>query len=160
MNSREKRWDPLLTFRWGDEHYALPLALVHEVVRPGRMTPVPGAPHALLGAMALHGEVLAVADVRALLGPAIVSREQENSSERAIGSHRVIVAGEPGKDEAIGLLVDAVGEIWDGPMAWAGGEETDGYVAGQVTAPDGATVAVLDLPRLLAALDQQTASTR
>lgn len=155
MSPRENRWGPLLTFRWGDEHYALPLALVREVVRPGRMTPVPGAPRALLGAMVLHGEVLAVADVRALLGLTIVSNGQEKSSERAIGSHRVIVAGEPGRDEAVGLLVDAVGEIWDGPMAWAGEEEADGYVAGQVTAPDGATVAVLDLSRLLAALGQQ-----
>lgn len=156
MDPRDNQGGPLLTFRWGDEHYALPLGLVREVVRLGRMTPVPGAPRALLGAMVLHGEVLAVADVRVLPGLATVGNEPQRSSEPAAGSCRVIVAGEPGKDEAIGLLVDAVGEIWDGPVASAGGE-VDGYIAGQITAPDGTTVAVLDLSRLLAVLGQQVA---
>src|SRR5258706_15693017 len=58
----------VLTFFWGEELYALPLGEIREVAKMGPLTPVPGLPAILLGAVNLRGEVLAVADVRTLFG--------------------------------------------------------------------------------------------
>jgi chemotaxis signal transduction protein len=49
---------------------ALPAELVQSVVRPGPVTPVPGAAGWLLGVTAVRGRVLAVGDLAALAGAA------------------------------------------------------------------------------------------
>ena len=51
-----------------DGRYAVPVASVREVIRTGRLTPVPGAPPAVLGITNLRGEILPVLDTGALLG--------------------------------------------------------------------------------------------
>jgi purine-binding chemotaxis protein CheW len=52
----------------GDEHYALDLQHVLEVLKLGELTPVPGSAPALLGLHNLRGEILASVDLCAVLG--------------------------------------------------------------------------------------------
>ncbi|HWT21988.1 MAG TPA: chemotaxis protein CheW, partial [Solirubrobacteraceae bacterium] len=52
----------------GADRYALELADVREVVRGPAITPLPGAPAAVLGALNLRGAVIPVLDTAALLG--------------------------------------------------------------------------------------------
>lgn len=52
----------------GGERYALPLRDVAEVARIGPLTPVPGAPHAVLGVHNLRGQVIPVVDLGSVLG--------------------------------------------------------------------------------------------
>lgn len=57
----------VLTFQLSGERYALPLTDVSEVSRPGSITPIPGLPPVVLGAVGLRGEVVPVLDLRRLL---------------------------------------------------------------------------------------------
>ena len=54
--------------RAGGEHYALPVEGVREIVRHDRITPVPGAPDAVLGVWSLRGDVIVALDLAAMLG--------------------------------------------------------------------------------------------
>lgn len=56
-----------LTCRLGDEHYALPMSVVREVLRWRAPTMIPGAPAAIVGVLHHRGAVLPVLDPRALL---------------------------------------------------------------------------------------------
>lgn len=58
----------VLTFFLAGERYAFPLETVQEVCRPAAITALPGLPASVLGAMGLRGEILAVLDLRRLLG--------------------------------------------------------------------------------------------
>jgi purine-binding chemotaxis protein CheW len=53
-----------LVFRLGERRYALPLAVVEQVVRAVDVTPLPKAPPIVLGAINVHGRVLPVLNVR------------------------------------------------------------------------------------------------
>ena len=59
---------PHVRIRVGDEQYALPVESVLEVAELEHLTPVPGGPAAVLGVCNLHGAVLPVVDVAALVG--------------------------------------------------------------------------------------------
>lgn len=50
----------LVVFRLGEQHYALPLAAVERIVRAVEVTPLPGAPAIVLGAIDVEGRVLPV----------------------------------------------------------------------------------------------------
>lgn len=54
----------LVVFRLDERRYALPLAAVEQVVRAVDVTPLPGAPAIVLGAINVHGRVLPVLNVR------------------------------------------------------------------------------------------------
>lgn len=54
-------------FELGGERYAVDLAAVQKVIPIGPITPVPGVPAHLLGAMNVRGRVLPVLDLGALL---------------------------------------------------------------------------------------------
>ena len=58
----------LVTFRRAGETYALEARHVLEVARAGRLTPLPGAAPPLLAVAAWRGELLAVHNLRAMLG--------------------------------------------------------------------------------------------
>jgi purine-binding chemotaxis protein CheW len=137
---------PLLTFRWGEETYAVPLAAVREVARPGRLTPVPGESATLVGATVLHGDILPVADVRGMLGLAADPGPMSDACVIVIKERSV--QGGPG--EPVGLLVDAIREVWQAPEDSL--EKVSQLLAGQAHADDGSVVNVLDVPQVLAAL--------
>ena len=54
-----------LTFHLGASHYAVPIAVVREVVRMCPITAVPQMPDYVRGVINLRGTVLAVLDLRA-----------------------------------------------------------------------------------------------
>lgn len=54
----------LLLFRLDRQRFALPLTVVERVIRAVEVTPLPGAPAIVLGAINVHGRVLPVLNVR------------------------------------------------------------------------------------------------
>ena len=50
----------LVVFRLGEQRYALPLAAVERIVRAVEVTPLPGAPAIVFGAIDVEGRVLPV----------------------------------------------------------------------------------------------------
>ncbi len=89
-----------ISFRVGDELYAVELSAVREVIVPPAAVPVPGAGPEVVGVINLRGNVVTVMNSRAMLGlPGAPS-----------GPHaRVLVLDEDG--EWTGALVDAVDDI-------------------------------------------------
>jgi purine-binding chemotaxis protein CheW len=58
----------------GDDRYGLDLLDVREVVPQPALTPLPGAPRAVLGVMNLRGDVVPVVDTAQLLGLGALDR--------------------------------------------------------------------------------------
>jgi purine-binding chemotaxis protein CheW len=114
----------VLVFSLGGERYGLDLAAVVEVALLHDVTTIPGAPPGILGVVLHRGRVLAVVDLRPLLGAAAVKPSN--------GWVVVIDAG----GMRFGLLADAVEGIRDAnvqrlaPAPSAAGEERAGLVRG------------------------------
>lgn len=90
-----------LCLRVAGDAYAIPVERVREIVRLRPITPIPNAPHAILGVVALRGEMLEVVDLRRRLGLPELEPERR---------HRIVVLH--GADaEATGLLVDAASDV-------------------------------------------------
>ncbi|MBP1473402.1 purine-binding chemotaxis protein CheW [Frateuria sp. MAH-13] len=90
-----------LTFQLDGQAYAAPLTQVSEVIRIGEVTPVPGAASDLLGIRHLRGQVVPVLDGRRRLG--LPSRDGDSDSVRVVMLNHA--------SHAVGLRVDAVGEL-------------------------------------------------
>jgi len=89
-----------LTFRLGDEEYAVEIACVREILRAPAITEVPRAPEPILGVILVRGEVIPVHDPRRRLGlPAAPPTK----------GARVVIC-DAGEGPA-GLLVDAVSQV-------------------------------------------------
>ena len=88
--------------RVGQEHYALPVADVREVAELGVVTPVPGAAASVLGVRNLHGDILPVVDLAAVLG---LSRDA--------APERIVVAERTGR--RAGLAVDELEDVAELP---------------------------------------------
>lgn len=96
-SERTTRW---LRMRCDEQHYALELLKVQEVVRPGTLLPLRGSPRHMLGVMNLRGQVVPVLDLGVYLDrPAIVPD----------GATRIVVLEENG--EVLGLRVTAVEDV-------------------------------------------------
>ncbi len=127
----------VLTFGAADELYGLALTEVSEVAKVPPITPVPGLPPALLGAVNLRGEVIAVADLKVLLGVGAVAPGPQS---------RLVIIRLPA--ERVGLLVDLIGDLERGVPSERPPGAGD-LVAGQVILQDGRLVARLDLEKLV-----------
>jgi purine-binding chemotaxis protein CheW len=92
------RW---LAFELGSDAYAVPLECVREIVPMRPITPVPRAPRALRGVVALRGEIVQVIDLRLRLGLAPIEPTRAS---------RIVVV-QFGDDRAAGLLVDGVTDV-------------------------------------------------
>ncbi|MDH5358408.1 MAG: chemotaxis protein CheW [Gammaproteobacteria bacterium] len=95
--------DPILqwvTYYLEDEVYGINVMQVQEVLRITEITPVPGAPHNVLGIINLRGSVVTVIDMRRSFG--LSPKEPDEMS-------RIIIVEVNGN--AIGLLVDSVAEV-------------------------------------------------
>jgi purine-binding chemotaxis protein CheW len=129
-----------VTFRLGEDAYALPIERVREVVRLRPITPMPRVPSAVRGVISLRGEVVQVVDLRSRLGmePAAASR-----------TSRIIVLH--GEDCAVaGLLVDSVRDVLrltDEEIRPSGASEAD-VVVSLLTDGD-KFVSQLDVDRVL-----------
>lgn len=87
----------MLSFRLGNEEYALMVDSVREVQRCSQMTIVPNAPDYILGVISLRGAMLPVIDLCKRLGVAHGSRDEKS---------RIIVVAPD--EEDVGLIVDRV----------------------------------------------------
>ena len=122
--------------RIGDEEYALPVRHVPEIAELGEITPVPGAPAAVLGIRNLRGEVLPVFDLASVLAAA-----------GEVAPRRIVVADVDGRRCA--LAVDAVTEVSELDAAEEG---VDSPLLEGAVLVDGRLIGLLDVPALLDAL--------
>jgi purine-binding chemotaxis protein CheW len=117
----------LVGFVLAGERYAIESRFVREVARLTRFTPVPGTPGYVLGVTNLRGEILALFDLRHLLGVV---------TEGVTDLGRVVVLGESRRE--FGLLADAASEILYVPGASLAQPETAwGRAYLQGVTPDG-----------------------
>lgn len=91
-----------LTFALGDVGYALNIATVTEIIGMQRITPVPDVPNYVKGVINLRGKVIPVMDVRARF----------NLEAQAYHNRTCIIVIEV-RDSCVGLVVDAVSEVFD-----------------------------------------------
>ena len=100
----------LLVFFLGAEGFAVDLAHVRKVLRPGRIARVSGAAPEVLGLMNCQGEVLCVLDLRRIL-----SSGKEIAPPAATEGKFIVVIQHGGKDA--GFLVDAVRDVAELPAS-------------------------------------------
>ncbi|MCL6711228.1 chemotaxis protein CheW [Pseudomonas sp. R2.Fl] len=96
-SDRTTRW---LRMRCDDQHYALELLKVQEVVLPATLLPLRGAATHMLGVMNLRGQVVPVIDLGLYLGRAEIAPDSQV---------RIVVLEENG--EILGLRVSAVEDV-------------------------------------------------
>lgn len=97
--SSAQQW---LSFRLGEQLYAVPLTQVSEVIRDGELTPVPGAADDLLGIRHLRGHIVPVLDGRRRLG--LPEAEQGDDADVRI----VMLMHDA---HLVGVRVDAIGDL-------------------------------------------------
>jgi purine-binding chemotaxis protein CheW len=150
-----------LAFVLSGDVYAAPVALVREILKPPPLTPVPRAPHAILGIVSVRGQLVTVIDLRRRLRLAEVP-----ITRRA----RILLVNAP-HGEVMGVYVDEVLQVYRlsdaeiEPSTAALGGDVAGYIAGiarpagVVTpvhkedgthVPDASVVILLDLRAVLA----------
>jgi purine-binding chemotaxis protein CheW len=138
----QRRKDPLKNLvgcRVGEVSYALPIAIVREIVNPLPVIELPGVPHAVEG----------VADYRELVVPVVDLRVRFSVAKTLSRSTKWIIVN--GKERSLALVVDSVigvfrsGELRPAPQL--GGSEDLRGIEG-VTTHDGSLVFVIDPSRL------------
>jgi purine-binding chemotaxis protein CheW len=142
----------LVGFVLAGERYGIESRFVREVARLFQFTPVPGMPAFVLGVTNMRGEILALFDLRQLLGVV---------TEGVTDLGRIVVLGEHRRE--FGLLADAASEILYVPRASLAQTETAwGRQYLQGVSPDGVIVldgeALLNDPRLTIDQGQQLAT--
>lgn len=95
-----------LAFELAGQAYAVPLADVHEIIRPEPPAPVPGAPAEVLGIISLRGSIVTVLDGCRRLGL--------EGGKHGPGERLVVFRGE---DENVGLRIDALRDVMDFDLA-------------------------------------------
>lgn len=90
----------LLSFRVGEQEYAVDIMSVREIRGWTRATPLPHSPHFVRGVINLRGTVLPIIDLAARLGQSMTETSARNVF--------IVVQSD---DEVVGLLVDAVSDI-------------------------------------------------
>ncbi len=93
-------------FRIGRETFAVPIELVHEIVRVPEITAVPDAPDFVEGVINLRGKIISIVDLRKRFGETEIKASKKN---------RILVAEVGSK--MIGLIVDAASEVLKIPPA-------------------------------------------
>ncbi|MGC3990744.1 MAG: chemotaxis protein CheW [Chthoniobacteraceae bacterium] len=136
-----------MIFRLEKLRLALPLAVVDRVVRAVKITPLPGAPGIVIGAVNVAGSVLPVLNIRQRLF---------GVSRPILPSHQFIIAQSAGRrvvlvmDEAAGVTNRRPSDIVDAPGIAQGLE----HVRGVVKLEDGLAV-IHDLDAFLS-VDEAT----
>ncbi len=92
--------DRFLQFDLGDEHYAVDLLTVREVISLPETTKIPRAPAYFLGVMNLRGQVISIIDLRKKLS---IKNKEDNSEEAVI---IVDVCG-----IFVGIIVDSINKV-------------------------------------------------
>lgn len=139
-----------VTFQLGDELYGVNVLQVQEVLKYTEITPVPGAPHYVLGIINLRGNVVTVIDTRARFGLDI-KKDLDDAA-------RIIFVEVKG--HIIGMLVDSVAEVVSmqssdvetSPNIGNDDNENSKYVQG-VYSTDDEILVLIDVERLFDEVD-------
>jgi len=132
----------LVTFRLGPDTYALPADEVRGVIGRQPIVPIPSTPDHLLGVTHFRGEILAVLDLKVLLG-----------LSGAPADPKYLVIARPGADSAA-LGCDSCPDIVQVPAddiklpRSAVGSTAARYLRGTAVTAQG-VIAVLDIARVL-----------
>jgi purine-binding chemotaxis protein CheW len=124
-----------LAFTLGGDVYAAPVALIREILKPPPLTPVPRAPHEILGIVSVRGQLVTVIDLRRRLRLA-----ESAATKRA----RILLVDATG-GEVMGMFVDEVLQVYRlaeaeiEPAVSALGGEVASYIAG-IARPAAASV--------------------
>ncbi len=139
----------LVTFRLGDEEYAVNVAQVQEIVRLTTITAVPRSASHVEGVVNLRGRIVPVIDLACRFG--LARRERSKTS-------RIVITEVGGR--TVGMLVDAVSEVLrlassaidPTPEMLQEGIHAD-FITG-IGKLDGRMLIMLDLPRVLSVQDE------
>lgn len=138
-----------VSFRLGQETYALKALNVQEILKAEEISPVPGAPHFVLGVINLRGNIVTVMDTRQRFGLAEPPAE---------GIRQVIVTETAG--QTLGLLVDDVSEVVGirseeiEPAPELENAEIGRHILGVVRSEEGLRI-LIDVDRLLPESEQR-----
>ncbi len=151
-----------VTFRVGAQPYALPIAIVREIVRPPEIASVPQSPEYVAGVMNLRGRIIPVIDLRKrILQPEPSRHGPATSDQRLATKERILVLIR--EDKLIGMLVDSASEVVKidpeqiEPAPKLFGESAETYVTG-VAKHQGRLLVVLDANRLLPQIERPEAA--
>ncbi|GBD39498.1 Chemotaxis protein CheW [bacterium HR37] len=94
----------LVTFRLGEEEYAIDILKVQEIIRMVEVTPIPNAPYVVEGVINLRGRVIPVVNLRKKFG---VQGDCSTAQSKIIVVDIGIICG---------LIVDTVSEVLRLPL--------------------------------------------
>jgi len=140
-----------LGFRVGGSNYALPVAIVREIVRSGHLTPVPRAPASVIGVSSFRGRVVTIIDLGSRLGLSGSSMQIHGPTHVARLRILMVDVGQ----EILGYVVDDVLQVYrlstrDIERATAVGTDVGNHVTGIARPAEGAEVVLLLDPKALA----------
>lgn len=129
----------LVAFELAGDGYALPVERVREVVRPGRITPMPRVPATVLGVLPLRGEMVEVIDLRRRLS---LPPGERTRRSRVVVLH----AGDGG---TAGLLVDAAAQVLRVPQDAVRPAAPDSVSVEALVAHEGRFLSLIDVEQVL-----------
>jgi purine-binding chemotaxis protein CheW len=115
----------LVVFRLDNQRYALPLAAVERVIRAVEVTPLPGAPPAVVGVIDVRGQVIPVFDLRRRFGLAEREITPEDQFLIASTARRAVALV---IDEACGVVGREQSAVTRADAMLPGLEQFDGIV--------------------------------
>jgi purine-binding chemotaxis protein CheW len=117
--------DKYITFRLGNEEYAIEICFVREIIGMQKITRLPDMPHYIMGVINLRGNVIPIIDIRLRF-----------NMEAAVFSVRTCIIVVNMEDATVGLIVDEVSEVLDiaaasiDPPPGAAGGNKSRYIKG------------------------------
>jgi purine-binding chemotaxis protein CheW len=115
-----------LAFTLGGDVYAAPVAVIREILKPPPLTPVPRAPHHIVGIVSVRGQLVTVVDLHRRL----------NLPEQPPTRKTRILLVDASGGEVMGVMVDEVLQVYRlaeseiEPAAVALGGEVASYLSG------------------------------
>ncbi len=104
----------VIVFAIGAVRYALELRWVREVVSLGFVTNVPSAPPAIGGVCNLHGSILPVIDLSALLGGPLGPPPRQGDGALVLETDGVVCAVRVDQVDHVASLYETGGAVFDG----------------------------------------------
>lgn len=141
----------LIAFRIGDQEFCVNIMSVREIRGWTPATPMPHAPHYVLGVINLRGAVLPIIDMSLRLGMKLAEPTVRH----------VIIVAQVGQ-KAVGLLVDAVSDILTvtddnvQPTPDIANEMTKNYARG-ILAIEGRMICMIELEALFPHIESEAA---
>lgn len=140
------RSEKFVTFQLGENLYGVYAPAIAEVMHPSPLTLLPNAPASLMGVAPLRGEVIALVDLRSLVGEAA----SRNSSTK---EKQLVLKRATDDSISIAFVVDRLGEIVTLPTSSirrTGG--TKPMIAGECTLND-RSFRIIDHTKALSVVD-------